>query len=88
MVLQKLGYCRIALPRLNSGVGILPAIESTLENRKLEALMLYLRSTKSNLIESTLENRKPEAYATLILKLELGYCPSRRISALLRTICA
>ena len=64
MVLQTLDYLRIALSRLSSGVGILPAIESTLGNRKLEA------------------------YATLILKLELDYCPSRRISALLRTICA
>ncbi len=36
MVLQTLDYLRIALPRLSSGVGILPAIESTLKNRKLE----------------------------------------------------
>ena len=36
MVLQTLDYLRIALSRLSSGVGILPAIESTLKNRKLE----------------------------------------------------
>ena len=40
----------------NSGVGILPAIDSTLENRKLEA---YATLT---------ENRKLEAYATLTTK--------------------
>ena len=39
-------------PDLKGGVGFLSAIESTLENRKLEAY-------------ATLENRKLEAYATL-----------------------
>ena len=52
-----------ALSILRSGVGILPAVESTLENRKLEAYAT-LENRKLEAY-ATLENRKLEAYATL-----------------------
>ena len=47
----------------NSGVGILPAIESTFEDRKLEAYATF----ENRKLEAydTLEDRKLEAYATL-----------------------
>ncbi len=58
----------VLVPIENSGVGILPAIESTFEDRKLEAY-------------ATFEDRKLEAYATFgNPKIQSGRCPSRRVA--------
>ena len=59
-------------PNQKSGVGILPAIESSLKSRKLEAESRKLEagSWKSQVASWKLEvaSRKLEAYATLLIQ--------------------